>query len=121
MGHHWPGADWPESNDDNTTNQGGHRDYRRPPGNDWSGWGQAFSGGSRGRRAGGPPALRHRPPPAPRQPHHRSPPHGGRRPRRLRAAGPALSPVRHADPDPAAWGAGTVGLLVPQLPGAAVS
>ncbi|MCY4725389.1 PadR family transcriptional regulator [Nocardioides sp. STR2] len=55
MGHQWPGADWPESNDDSAGNQGGQRDYRRPPGNDWSSWGQALSGGSRGRRAGGPP------------------------------------------------------------------
>ncbi|HEU4337489.1 MAG TPA: PadR family transcriptional regulator [Nocardioides sp.] len=54
MGHQWPGADWPESNDDNATNQGAH-DYRRPPGNDWTSWGQAFSGGGRGRRAGGTP------------------------------------------------------------------
>ena len=58
MGHQWPGADWPENNDDSTTNTGGdrgERDYRRPPGNDWTSWGQALSGGGRGRRAGGPP------------------------------------------------------------------
>ena len=50
MGHHWPGADWPGNDDDST-----ERDYRRPPGNDWTSWGQALSGGGRGRRAGGPP------------------------------------------------------------------
>ena len=58
MGHQWPGADWPENSDDNTSNAGGdrgERDYRRPPGNDWTSWGQALSGGGRGRRAGGPP------------------------------------------------------------------
>ncbi|WP_210504503.1 PadR family transcriptional regulator [Nocardioides xinjiangensis] len=47
MGHHWPGADWPESNDRGD-------DHRRPSANDWSSWGQAFSGG-RGRRPSGPP------------------------------------------------------------------
>ena len=57
MGHHWPGADWPESNDENRPDRAeGERDYRRPSGGDWSSWGQAFSGGgSRGRKAGGPP------------------------------------------------------------------
>lgn len=58
MGHQWPGADWPGNNDDSTNNAGGdrgERDYRRPPGNDWTSWGQALSGGARGRRAGGPP------------------------------------------------------------------
>jgi len=54
MGHQWPGADWPGSNDDNAANDGG-RDDRRPPGNDWTSWGQAFSSGGRGRRVGGPP------------------------------------------------------------------
>lgn len=56
MGHQWPGADWPESNDENRTDRAdGERDHRRPSGGDWGGsWGQAFSGG-RGRRAGGPP------------------------------------------------------------------
>ena len=57
MGHQWPGADWPENHDDSTNNGGdrSERDYRRPPGNDWTSWGQALSGGARGRRAGGPP------------------------------------------------------------------
>jgi DNA-binding PadR family transcriptional regulator len=58
MGHQWPGADWPGNNDDSTNNAGGdrgERDYRRPAGNDWTSWGQALSGGARGRRAGGPP------------------------------------------------------------------
>ncbi|WP_416956460.1 PadR family transcriptional regulator [Nocardioides sp. T5] len=58
MGHQWPGADWPESNDNNDTGNDtpSERDYRRPRGtSDWSGWGQAFSGGGRGHRAGGPP------------------------------------------------------------------
>ena len=58
MGHQWPGADWPENHDDSTNNAGGdrgERDYRRPAGNDWTSWGQALSGGGRGRRAGGPP------------------------------------------------------------------
>ena len=58
MGHQWPGADWPGNNDDSTNNAGGdrgERDYRRPAGNDWTSWGQALSGGGRGRRAGGPP------------------------------------------------------------------
>lgn len=59
MGHHWPGADWPESSDENRTDRSeGARDYRRPSGGDWSSWGQAFSGGgSRGRKAGPPPWL----------------------------------------------------------------
>jgi DNA-binding PadR family transcriptional regulator len=59
MGHHWPGADWPGNDDDNTGahrgDQPGGQDYRRPPGTDWTSWGQALSGGARGRRAGGPP------------------------------------------------------------------
>ena len=58
MGHQWPGADWPGNNDDNASDAGGERgerDYRRPAGNDWTSWGQALSGGGRGRRAGGPP------------------------------------------------------------------
>jgi len=59
MGHHWPGADWPGNDDDNrhdNPDQRGERDYRRPGGSDWTGWGQAFSGApSRGRRASGPP------------------------------------------------------------------
>lgn len=57
MGHHWPGADWPESNDENRPDRHeGERDYRRPSGGDWSSWGQAFSG-SRGRTSGPPPWL----------------------------------------------------------------
>ncbi len=65
MGHQWPGADWPESNDNNNHNSHdtgsdapSERDYRRPRGtSDWSGWGQAFSGGGRGHRGGPPPWL----------------------------------------------------------------
>ena len=41
MGHQWPGADSPENSDDNTSSAGGdrgERDYRRPPGNDWTSW-----------------------------------------------------------------------------------
>ena len=57
MGHQWPGADWPESNDDNDRTE---PDYRRHGGNDWSGfggsWGHSWSpGGGRNRRPSGPP------------------------------------------------------------------
>jgi DNA-binding PadR family transcriptional regulator len=49
MGHQWPGADWPGSDD--TDNRGNR--------NDWGGsWSHSFSSGSsggRGRRASGPP------------------------------------------------------------------
>ena len=51
MGHHWPGADWPGSNDNDDRGE-----HRRPGGSDWNTWGQAFSSGSgRGRRPSGPP------------------------------------------------------------------
>ena len=57
MGHQWPGADWPGS-DENNQGNGGEPDYRRPRGtSDWSSWGQAFSGGGRGHRGGPPPWL----------------------------------------------------------------
>lgn len=57
MGHDWPGADWPESNDGHDERP----DYRRRSGGgDWSGFGgaNAWSGSwssGRGRRQSGPP------------------------------------------------------------------
>jgi DNA-binding PadR family transcriptional regulator len=51
MGHHWPGADWPESDDTGTGADGAHRSDRHDGGGSWS----SFTAGSRGRRPGGPP------------------------------------------------------------------
>ena len=52
MGHHWPGADWPESDDTGNGADGAARSNR----NDWGGsWSHSFSSGGRGRRPSGPP------------------------------------------------------------------
>jgi DNA-binding PadR family transcriptional regulator len=52
MGHHWPGADWPESDDNGNGADSAPRSNR----NDWGGsWSHSFSSGGRGRRPSGPP------------------------------------------------------------------
>ena len=63
MGHHWPGADWPENDDHDRTDRGSS--YPDAGRSDWmsGGWGQAFTSGvaghagagHRGRRPSGPP------------------------------------------------------------------
>lgn len=47
MGHHWPGADWPDNNE--PERRSGHRPDR---GGNWS---NTWTSGGGGRRAGGPP------------------------------------------------------------------
>src|SRR5829696_8362515 len=57
MSHHWPGADWPPSNDDDRPDdRGDDRGGRQSRGTDWSGaWSHLAPGGARGRRPSGPP------------------------------------------------------------------